>query len=97
MCIRDSRGSAPITTWDGFKRELKRQFYPEDAANEARAKLRHLQHNEGPIREYIKEFQDLLLEIPSMGRKMYSFTSLMAYVDGPRWSSRGVVYETSSA
>jgi len=32
-------------------------------------KLRCLQHKEGYIHEYIKEFQELLLEIPNMGEQ----------------------------
>ena len=55
-----------------------------------RVQLRHLQHKGGHIREYIKEFQELLLDIKSMGSKMPCFTSSMVYVDGPRWSLRGV-------
>ncbi|KAF2303183.1 hypothetical protein GH714_014403 [Hevea brasiliensis] len=35
------KGLCTIASWDEFKRELKRQFYPENAAHEARARLRH--------------------------------------------------------
>jgi len=45
-CDDVNQGSAPITTWEGFKRELKEQFYPKDAEREARAKLRRHQHKE---------------------------------------------------
>jgi len=55
-CDDVNRGSTPITTWDGFKGELKEQFYPKDAEKEARAKPRRLQHKEGHICEYINEF-----------------------------------------
>jgi len=34
----------------------KEQFYPKDAVKEARAKLRHLQHKEGHLHEYVREF-----------------------------------------
>ncbi|KAF2282442.1 hypothetical protein GH714_044055 [Hevea brasiliensis] len=57
------RGTCTISTWDDFKKELKKQFYPENAAHEARAKLRRLSHK-GNIREYVKEFMETLLEIP---------------------------------
>ena len=30
-CDDVNRGSTPITTWDGFKIELKEQFHPKDA------------------------------------------------------------------
>ena len=72
----ERRGGSPITTWEEFKVELKKQFYPENAGKEARAKLRRLQHKEGCLREYIKEFQELLLEITSMGEKDALFTFL---------------------
>ncbi|KAF2318954.1 hypothetical protein GH714_011953 [Hevea brasiliensis] len=57
------KGTCCIKTWDEFKRELKKQFYPENAADEARAKLRRLTQK-GTIREYVKEFSEVLLEIP---------------------------------
>ncbi|KAF2282515.1 hypothetical protein GH714_044044 [Hevea brasiliensis] len=71
------RGTCTISTWDDFKRELKKQFYPENAAHEARAKLRRLSHK-GSIREYVKEFMETLLEIPD-----YPDTeALFAFTDG---------------
>ncbi|KAF2325032.1 hypothetical protein GH714_022348 [Hevea brasiliensis] len=71
------RGTCTISTWDDFKRELKKQFYPENAAHEARAKLRRLSHK-GNIREYVKEFMETLLEIPD-----YPDTeALFAFTDG---------------
>jgi len=52
------------------------QCYPKDAKRETKAKLRCLQHKESHIREYIKEFQELLLEIPSMGEQEALFCFL---------------------
>ena len=49
-----------IDTWDAFKREIKRQFYPEDMAYLARKSLKRLKHT-GSIREYVKEFSTLML------------------------------------
>ena len=66
--------------WDDFKRQLKKQFNHEDAKNEARAKLRSLQQKEGNIWEYIKEFQELLSEIPSMRKQ----DVLFSFLDGLR-------------
>jgi len=77
-CDDVKRGSNPITTWDGFKRELKKQFYPKDAEYKARAKLHRLQHQDGRIREYVKEFQELLLEIPNIGEQ----DALFCFLDG---------------
>jgi len=45
-CDNVWRRSDPINTWDGFKKELKKQFYLEDAEYEPRAKLRRLQHKD---------------------------------------------------
>ena len=54
-----------IDTWDAFKREIKRQFYPEDVAYIARKNMKHLKHI-GLIHEYVKEFSTLMLEKPNM-------------------------------
>ena len=60
------RGGEPVTTWEGFKAELKKQFYPANAEWEARVKLQRLHHKDGQLKEFVKEFQELILEIPSM-------------------------------
>ena len=54
-----------IETWKDFKREIKRQFYPEDVAYLARKNMRRLKHTSS-IHEYVKEFSSLMLEIPNM-------------------------------
>ncbi|KAJ9705479.1 hypothetical protein PVL29_003496 [Vitis rotundifolia] len=59
------KGICTIETWDDFKREIKRQFYPEDVAYLARKNMRRLKHT-GSIRGYVKEFSLLMLEIPNM-------------------------------
>lgn len=82
-------GFDPINTWDEFKRQLKRQLYLKDTENEVRTKPIHLQHKEGHVREYIKEFQELLLEIPSMAEQD------VLYTDGSRRSIKDMVYKTS--
>ncbi|KAF2310111.1 hypothetical protein GH714_006574 [Hevea brasiliensis] len=83
------KGLCTIASWDEFKRELKRQFYPENAAHEARARLRRLSHR-GSIREYVKEFMETLLEIPDYP----DAEALFAFTDGlqtwARWRLRGV-------
>ncbi|KAF2305917.1 hypothetical protein GH714_008864 [Hevea brasiliensis] len=45
--------TSSIKTWDEFKKELKRQFYPENATDEARAKLRRLTQK-GTIWDYVE-------------------------------------------
>ena len=44
------KGICTIETWEDFKREIKRQFYPEDVAYLARKNMRRLKHT-GSIRE----------------------------------------------
>ncbi|GFZ02073.1 hypothetical protein Acr_15g0006820 [Actinidia rufa] len=60
-------------TWEDFKREIKRQFYPINSEHEARARLRRLSHK-STIRDYVKEFSKLMLEIPDMIEKESLFT-----------------------
>ena len=50
---------------EDFKREIKRQFYPEDVAYLARKNMRRLKHTSS-IRNYVKEFSSFMLEIPNM-------------------------------
>ncbi|KAF7828548.1 Transposon Ty3-I Gag-Pol polyprotein [Senna tora] len=71
------KGTCTINTWAEFKKELKQQFYPVNAEEEARAKLRRLQHK-GTIRDYVKDFTEVLLEIPDYPDKEAFF----AFVDG---------------
>ncbi|GMQ09336.1 hypothetical protein CsSME_00052753 [Camellia sinensis var. sinensis] len=54
-----------INTWNDFKKELKKQFYPEDAAYQARKSLKKLKHTSS-IRDYVKEFSTLMLQVPNM-------------------------------
>ena len=76
-CEDMKKGTFSINTWEEFKADLKRQFYLENAEDEARGKLRRLTQK-GSIREYVKEFSELLLEIPDMGEK----DSLFSFMDG---------------
>ncbi|XP_016165032.1 uncharacterized protein LOC107607616 [Arachis ipaensis] len=43
------KGTYNIATWEDFKRELKRQFFPENVVYEARKKLRELKHKNGTL------------------------------------------------
>ncbi|KAK0606869.1 hypothetical protein LWI29_005470 [Acer saccharum] len=71
------KGINPIQTWEDFKKELKRQFCPTNAEKEARGRLRRLKQT-GSIRDYIKEFTTLSLEIEDMSEK----DSLFYFMDG---------------
>ncbi|RVW51387.1 hypothetical protein CK203_094744 [Vitis vinifera] len=66
------KGMCTIDTWDAFKREIKRQFYPEDVAYLARKSIKRLKHM-GLIHEYVKEFSTLILKIPNMSEKELLF------------------------
>ncbi|KAH0689495.1 hypothetical protein KY289_016853 [Solanum tuberosum] len=59
------RGVCIIDDWEQFKGELKRQFYPQNVVHEARRKLRDLKQTSF-IRDYVKEFTRLILQIPSL-------------------------------
>ncbi|XP_070029011.1 uncharacterized protein [Nicotiana sylvestris] len=59
--VRDDE--AKINT--AFKAEFKRQFFPNNVLYEARRKLRELKQT-GSIRNYVKEFNTLMLQIPNL-------------------------------
>ncbi|XP_070040744.1 uncharacterized protein [Nicotiana tomentosiformis] len=59
------KGLCTISTWDQFKAEFKRQFFPNNVLYEARRKLRELKQT-GNIRVYVKEFTTLMLQIPNL-------------------------------
>ncbi|KAK3015732.1 hypothetical protein RJ639_007784 [Escallonia herrerae] len=62
-----------VKTWEKFKRELQRQFYPDsvdDKPSTAEA--------EGSISEYVREYSALMLEIPEMSERQ----QLCFFIDG---------------
>ncbi|XP_070004722.1 uncharacterized protein [Nicotiana sylvestris] len=59
------KGLGTISTWDQFKVELKRQFFPNNVLYETRRKLRELKQT-GSIRKYVKEFTTLMFQIPNL-------------------------------
>ena len=66
------KGICTIETWGDFKREIKRQFYPEDMAYLARKNIRHLKHTSS-ICNYVKDFSSLMLESHNMIEKELLF------------------------
>ncbi|CAM8925756.1 unnamed protein product [Rhodiola kirilowii] len=62
------KGTCSIDLFVDFKKDLKRQFYPEDAEEEAWSRLRNLKQR-GSIRDYVKEFTTLILEVPDLSDK----------------------------
>ncbi|ESQ29743.1 hypothetical protein EUTSA_v10024067mg, partial [Eutrema salsugineum] len=88
------RGAMQLDTWDEFKRELKRQFYPENVVYEAQKKLRELRQK-GAIRDYVKEFTNLTLQIPNLSEEdlVFFFTDDLqnwAKQELQRWGIRTV-------
>ena len=61
-----------IETWKDFKREIKKQFYPEDMAYMARKNMRRLKHI-GSICNYVKEFSSLMLEVSNVTEEEFLF------------------------
>ena len=69
-------GRPQITTWETLKKELKDQFLPINTAWVAREALKRLRHT-GTVREYVKEFSSLMLDIKNMSEedKLFNFMS----------------------
>ncbi|XP_068667704.1 uncharacterized protein [Aristolochia californica] len=61
----EQEGEDPVHTWEDFKRELQRQFFPEDVEYQARKELRALTQK-GTIKEYVQSFTSLMLCISNM-------------------------------
>uniref|UniRef100_A0A251STY2 Putative retrotransposon gag domain-containing protein n=1 Tax=Helianthus annuus TaxID=4232 RepID=A0A251STY2_HELAN len=78
-----TKGTCTINTWAEFVQELKKQFYPVNAEHEARSKLRKLKHT-GTLKDYVKEFTTLVLEIPDLSEK----DSLFYFLDGLQYWAR---------
>ena len=73
----DENSNRPkIETWERLKKELKDQFLPCNTAWVARESLKKLKHTSS-IREYVKEFSSLMLDIRNMSEedKLFNFMS----------------------
>ena len=67
-------GRCTIATWDDLRRELRTQFFPENVSYLARRQLRELKQT-GTVREYVKKFSGLMLDIKDMSEadKLFHF------------------------
>ncbi|CAL5371561.1 unnamed protein product [Camellia sinensis] len=65
-----------ISTWDTLKKEMKEQFLPCNTSWVARDALKRLKHA-GSVRDYVKEFSSLMLDIKNMSEedKLFNFMS----------------------
>ena len=71
------KGLCTIATWEDFKKELKKQFFPENVVYAARKKLRELKHKT-TISNYVRDFTSLMLQIPDMNNEDLLFN----FIDG---------------
>lgn len=76
-CDEIRRGANTVDTWDDFVREFRDYFFLEFAQQEARSKLHRLEQR-GAIREYMKEFTELKLQIRNLSEE----EALRAFMDG---------------
>ena len=70
------KGLGSLKKWDEFKADFKKQFYPKNAEEIALKKLRGLKHT-GLIKEYVKQYTSLMLEISDMLER----TQLLYFMD----------------
>lgn len=65
-----------IRTWSDLRKELRETFLPTNSGWVARDALRKLKHN-GSVREYVKDFTSLLLDIKDMSEedKLFNFVA----------------------
>ncbi|KAJ7968029.1 Retrotransposon protein, putative, Ty3-gypsy subclass [Quillaja saponaria] len=88
-------GRCVIDTWEDLRRELKAQFFPENVEYIARRNLRELKQT-GTIREYVKKFAGLMLDIRDMSEKdkmFYFLEGLKPWVRAELQRQRGVLKE----
>ncbi|KAA0064070.1 uncharacterized protein E5676_scaffold111G001630 [Cucumis melo var. makuwa] len=81
-------GRCTIDTWDALKRELRSQFFLENVEILARRKLRELKHTSS-IREYVKQFAGLMLDIRNMSEK----DKVFCFVEGLKPWAKTKLYE----
>ncbi|XP_070018207.1 uncharacterized protein [Nicotiana sylvestris] len=78
MADDESAGRPKIDTWEKVRKEMKDQFLPSNVSWLARDRLKRLRQT-GTIRDYIKEFTSLMLDIQNMSEddKLHNFISGM--------------------
>ncbi|KAA0047839.1 uncharacterized protein E6C27_scaffold133G001000 [Cucumis melo var. makuwa] len=81
-------GRCIIDTWDVLKKELRSQFFPENVEILVRQKFCDLKHT-GKIREYVKRFAGLILDIRDMSRK----DKIFYFVEGLKPWAKTKLYE----
>ncbi|KAA0066681.1 uncharacterized protein E5676_scaffold384G00030 [Cucumis melo var. makuwa] len=84
----NTEGRCMIDTWDDLKRELRSQFFPKNFEILARRKLRELKHT-GSIRDYVKQFAGLMLDIRDLSEK----DKVFCFVEGLKPWAKTKLYE----
>ncbi|TMW81319.1 hypothetical protein EJD97_010398, partial [Solanum chilense] len=60
-----AKGTCTMNTWEQFRVEFKKAFFPNNVIYEAKCKFRELRQK-GSIRAYVREFTTLTLRIPNL-------------------------------
>lgn len=81
-------GHCIIDTSDSLKKELCFQFFPENVEILARQKFCELKHT-GNIREYVKQFAGLMLDIHDMSE----IDNVFCFVEGLKPWAKTKLYE----
>ncbi|TYJ97410.1 uncharacterized protein E5676_scaffold194G002310 [Cucumis melo var. makuwa] len=81
-------GRCTIDTWDALKGELRSQLFLENVEIFAQRKLHELKHT-GNIREYVKQFAGLMLDIRDMSEK----DKVFCFVEGLKPWAKTKLYE----
>lgn len=59
------KGICTLNTWEQFREDFKKAFYPNNVIYEAKRKFRELKQK-GSIRAYVQEFTTLTFQIPNL-------------------------------
>ena len=77
-----------MDTQDSLKQELCSQFFLENVEIIARRKLKELRHT-GSIRDYVKQFSGLMLDI----RDMFEINKVFSFIEGLKLWTEIKLYE----
>ena len=62
--IKNKKGKAQVTSWNEFKKELRRNFYPLGYEDQLFLKWHHLKQIQGKsIEDFYEEYQDLIIRL----------------------------------
>ncbi|KAL0303355.1 UNVERIFIED_CONTAM: Retrovirus-related Pol polyprotein from transposon [Sesamum radiatum] len=71
--VEDEARKVRLDTWALLREAIHEQFFPENVEYNARRALRKLEHT-GSVRDYVKSFSVLMLDIQNMSEKDNLFT-----------------------